>query len=139
MSGEDVRFGGWRNFQTWHVAMMLKEGDWIYNEMEEMREEGYCAADQKFMLADAMEQSLFDEWQELRKSGKLIFALVMDPKDVDYGALADYFVTINEDCHCFDGDFAASRCTKKPKQSANRKPRTTSGKAPAKKPTNRRR
>ncbi len=125
-------YNGWRNFQTWHVAMMLREGNWVYDEMEAMREEGYCAADQKFMLADAIEQTLFDEWQELRKSGKLLFALVIDPKSVDYGALADYFVSGNEDSHYFDNALATSRCTKKPKQSNNRKPRTTSGKKPIK-------
>ncbi len=133
MDGKSARYSGWRNWETWQLVMALDDDDgWVLDILDGFREDGIPASDQTYMLAEAIEQRLSDEWQELGKKGKLLYAVIPDPSgpalDIDYMGIADRYVSLNEDTHS-DMDAIASRSRKRPAQSAARK------KAPAKRKT----
>ena len=123
------------NWETINVADEIgKDPGWVYDILDGFREDGIPADEQRYMLAEAIYNRLKREEAELKRSGKLIHALVSNPGRVDCRSLADLYVSRNEDLHS-DMDAIASRSRKRPAQSAARKPKATTKKAPAKKTT----
>lgn len=141
MSGENARFGGWRNWETYHLVMMLDDSEWVSDLLDDFKRDGIPASEWTHLLAGAIEERLYDQWYDLKKHGKLILVLTKNPHgpgvDIDYTGIARRYVSARMDAD-FETDVARS-CNRKSPQSSNRKPRTTTGKAPAKKPTQRRR
>ena len=129
------------NWETINVADEIgKDPGWVYDILDGFREDGIPADEQRYMLAEAIYNRLKREEAELKRSGKLIHALVSNPGRVDCRSLADLYVSRNEDLHS-DMDAIASRSRKRPAQSAARKKapvKRTTAKKPANKASARR-